>query len=270
MNRKSKSVTRIPKKRSGRPEARSTGLLKQIEALKLSNDTLCLQNEAYKSQIDSIKTILSTLRTEIDAIKAQNEAIKSFITSIIKQSGAINSHSDAIKHYSDTDGQQSDALKLLIDALNLYSDTKQSQSNAINSLSDANKRQNDAIVTKSDSIKQQSDAIKSTDNVSIAENEAINKKNRLFEMLSGMIKALYPRHEFQTRFLERIPELFLLIREYEKLSVIGVCEESGMSRPTVQRILSLLRALELIEYKGSKRTGFYVLTEKGKGMVTNL
>ena len=37
-------------------------------------------------------------------------------------------------------------------------------------------------------------------------------------------------------------------------------------KPTVQRILSLLRALELIEYKGSKRTGYYVLTEKGKWM----
>ena len=45
----------------------------------------------------------------------------------------------------------------------------------------------------------------------------------------------------------------------------------GVSQPTVDRILKNLSSddLGLIEYQGSKKTGGYVLTEKGKAFIEN-
>lgn len=63
-----------------------------------------------------------------------------------------------------------------------------------------------------------------------------------------------------------------------KISELGIAKRKDLhdaikvSMPTVDRILKQLisEELNLIEYKGSRKTGGYVLTERGKAYIKSL
>lgn len=70
--------------------------------------------------------------------------------------------------------------------------------------------------------------------------------------------------------LSRMVTMFEVLRRGEILIDVQIAETFDVSERTIDNDIRFLRDLELIEFIGAKKTGRYVLTEKGKKMVENL
>ena len=71
---------------------------------------------------------------------------------------------------------------------------------------------------------------------------------------------------------DKIKSVLLKISEFGIAKRKDLHEAIKISMPTIDRILKLLISedLNLIEYQGSRKTGGYVLTEKGKAFVESM
>lgn len=70
--------------------------------------------------------------------------------------------------------------------------------------------------------------------------------------------------------LSRMVKMFEVLRRGEILIDVQIAETFEVSERTIDNDIRFLRDLELIEFIGAKKTGRYVLTEKGKKMIENL
>lgn len=70
--------------------------------------------------------------------------------------------------------------------------------------------------------------------------------------------------------LSRMVKMFEILHRGEILIDVHIAESFEVSERTIDNDIKFLRGLELIEFIGAKKTGRYVLTEKGKKMIDNL
>jgi ATP-dependent DNA helicase RecG len=69
--------------------------------------------------------------------------------------------------------------------------------------------------------------------------------------------------------LARMVKMFEILRREEMLIDVQIAETFEVSERTIDNDIRFLRGLELIEFIGAKKTGRYVLTEKGKKIIEN-
>jgi ATP-dependent DNA helicase RecG len=70
--------------------------------------------------------------------------------------------------------------------------------------------------------------------------------------------------------LARMVKMFEILRRDEMLIDVQIAETFEVSERTIDNDIRFLRGLELIEFIGAKKTGRYVLTEKGKKIIENM
>jgi ATP-dependent DNA helicase RecG len=70
--------------------------------------------------------------------------------------------------------------------------------------------------------------------------------------------------------LARMVKMFEILRREEMLIDVQIAETFEVSERTIDNDIKFLRGLELIEFIGAKKTGRYVLTEKGKKIIENM
>ncbi len=70
--------------------------------------------------------------------------------------------------------------------------------------------------------------------------------------------------------LARMVKMFEILRRGEILIDVQIAETFEVSERTIDNDIRFLRGLELIEFIGAKKTGRYVLTEKGKKIIENM
>jgi len=68
--------------------------------------------------------------------------------------------------------------------------------------------------------------------------------------------------------LQRILKILESISREELFVDIRLAENLGVSLRTIERDLSLLKKREIIEFIGPPKTGHYILTEKGRRLIT--
>jgi ATP-dependent DNA helicase RecG len=70
--------------------------------------------------------------------------------------------------------------------------------------------------------------------------------------------------------LARMVKMLEILRRGEILIDVQIAETFEVSERTIDNDIRFLRGLELIEFIGAKKTGRYVLTEKGKKIIVNM
>jgi ATP-dependent DNA helicase RecG len=70
--------------------------------------------------------------------------------------------------------------------------------------------------------------------------------------------------------LSRMVKMFEILSRGENLIDVQIAQTFEVSERTIDSDIRFLRGLELIEFIGAKKTGRYVLTEKGKELIENL
>jgi ATP-dependent DNA helicase RecG len=68
---------------------------------------------------------------------------------------------------------------------------------------------------------------------------------------------------------ERIVKTVGEIKENEGIKVRALAEKMGVSMQTIERDISIIKSLNLVEYKGSKKLGGYYLSSKMKKLIAN-
>ena len=66
--------------------------------------------------------------------------------------------------------------------------------------------------------------------------------------------------------------MLLVVGQQPKIKRKEIIDKLGCSKPTLERALKKISSppFELIEYQGAKKTGGYVLTEKGEAALKDL
>ena len=68
----------------------------------------------------------------------------------------------------------------------------------------------------------------------------------------------------KTGFIYELVQIIKAIHSQNGINRIELIEKTGKGKSTLERYLKILKETDLIEYKGSKKTGGYFLTEKTK------
>ncbi|MDP2366364.1 MAG: HTH domain-containing protein, partial [Ignavibacteria bacterium] len=107
-----------------------------------------------------------------------------------------------------------------------------------------------------------SDVISATDVVTVEINDSLNKA--ISEALNdgineGIIEGI--NEGIKNRIVKTVAE----IKENEGIKAKVLADRIGVSIQTIERDISLIKSLALVEYKGSKKLGGYYLTDNLKG-----
>jgi len=90
------------------------------------------------------------------------------------------------------------------------------------------------------------------------------------ESLSGLIIEKDKYEEFGIKFgikgkkLERAERILRTLHSGSNISVVELADVFGVTNRVIEKDIKFLKSLGLIEFQGPRKTGRYVLTEKGK------
>ncbi|MGZ5244925.1 MAG: hypothetical protein ACXWDO_10975 [Bacteroidia bacterium] len=100
--------------------------------------------------------------------------------------------------------------------------------------------------------------------------KATNNTARLQVPLEAEIRNMLSGERFNRATYRAITGILLCLYENGKANVNGLFDYVGGSRVTIVRHTALMKKLDMLRYEGSRKKGYYVLTDNGKAIVERI
>ena len=175
----------------------------------------------------------------LDSLKQQNDSLRADVASLRVKFELLKPLVDAIKIDFDAINKKFDAWNNNFDALRVFVESSIS-------LADASKRTVDALTDKTDATNEQADV-----------------QSLIADALARNFHIQYQQQNIPFRMADEIK----LLKTSGNVTLGKFMTELKQSRSTVQRDLRILKKLGWISYHGSRNNGYFVLTEKGMGVL---
>jgi predicted transcriptional regulator len=198
---------------------------------------LMVRNSKLLKRIDDLQQIIDNMHLRVEELQLANENM--FLLRGNRTAEAISG--DTKSAPSPDFNQALDKLNLRIDELNLRNDILQKRANLFSQYSGELAKPQEA--------------------------EEINKPKINQEVLFSAWKNYPGQNAKNTPNLRRQMEMLIHLYENEALNSHDLFNKTGVNGVTGPRYIFLLRKFDLIEYRGARKKGKYLITDKGRRLI---
>jgi hypothetical protein len=247
--------------------------------LRFENDSLVKRdklqdaiNDKLRQRIDNMSKELSRVKVNINQTKQFNDntithneiiptdnEIRSEYNEIILDSNDIKQENIGIKQESNDIKQENNDIK------QDNNDIKQ-EGNDIKQDNNEIKQESNEIKQDNNEIKQESNEIKEESNENRINNyDSIKQYNDKLNITKNLKKVFKKR--YIDKVINKLTEEIYYLNTNDKIKVSDITNAINLSVPTFMRNMKLLKKNKWVEYIGSRKNGYYSITNEGRKMM---
>jgi len=201
-----------------------------------------MQNDVPRTSFDAMRQELDALKVKINLLKSLGESISGEFEALYRNLGSILSKSDSTLSESESTKSSSASTSRIIESLSSNSVSTLSESDSKDSNIASSLRTNESLPSKSESLSR------------------VNELRKLIiDSLQNKLKTYFPQPDIPGRMATILAALI----EKKQLSVAQIRSITGMSRVTITRDIKIFKQLGWIKFHGSRKNGYFTLTEEG-------
>lgn len=160
---------------------------------------------------------------------------------------------------------KNEALSMKIDALEMKNNSLQLMRSA-----EAEARQLNVRSNEDENGDDEGDDLETNGKKRGRKPKGTNNTARLQAPLEAEIRNMLSGERFNRATYRAITGILLCLYENGKANVNGLFDYVGGSRVTIVRHTALMKKLDLLRYEGSRKKGYYVLTDNGKALMDRI
>jgi hypothetical protein len=213
--------------------------------------------DALKTQISLVKSLSDNITLQFESLKYDFEAIKRTIESINKNIEFTNINVESSQYDSEATRNNIEATSINSEStsFNVESTDRLGESKSIN----AESSRDNSEFTKSNSESSSSNVGKTTVTALSAE-----RKKILVNLIIQNAKEKLKLHFGFPNIPDRMAVIFAALKEKKKLTVAEMIKITGASNKSLARDMRIFRQLGWTKFNGSRRNGYFTLTEEGE------
>ena len=258
--------------------------IKGIEALREEVDKVRKELEAVREAGKALKQKFKAMKAEREGWRLKYEGLKKRSggktglrnadcggsnNTLNRRNARLEPSIGTLERSGDTLNRRNDITSSSIDTIKPSADTIPYRNETINSSNGTLLTSNDISPVSNETSSSSDDTIKHSDTLKTAGKEEMIKK------VNARVRKIITKKHKQGKIIDRkagrlTEVLTMLAIEDVNITRAKLVEQFGSTASTMHREIKLLKKAGLVRFRGSRKSGTFVLTEEGREMVKGI
>ena len=233
--------------------------------LRFENDSLVKRDKLQDAINDKLRQRIDNMSKEISRVKVNINQTKQFNDNTITHNEIIPADNEIRSEYNEIILDSNEIKSENIGIKQESNDIKQ-ENNDIKQENNEIKQESNDVKQESNDIKQESNDIKEESNENRINNyDSIKQYNDKLNITKNLKKVFKKR--YIDKVINKLTEEIYYLNTNDKIKVSDITNAINLSVPTFMRNMKLLKKNKWVEYIGSRKNGYYSITNEGRKMM---